>query len=363
MGIVNRTIKDLRDRRDNVLGGGINSIPSPFIRFRSEYVGIEKGVYTLITAGTKAGKTQITSYLFLFTPILYSYYNKDKVKVKIFYYPLEETPEKVTTRFISFLLFYLSDGKYRISPQQLRSTNNQVLDEEILKILESDQYRDILNHYEHCMEFSEIKNPTGIYKELIDYANRNGTSHYIDTSYDGIPGKKFTHYETNDDKEYRIVVLDHLSLLSEESGKSLKQSMDKMSEYFVLLRNRYKFNPVVVQQQAFNESNENIRNDRIRPTLTGCSDSKYPSRDADITLGLFSPYKFDLKEYLGYKVDILRDNLRFLEVLANRDGSSNGIIALEFLGDICNFTELPLPNTAQVEEVYNRYGAVRQTNN
>ena len=40
---------------------------------------------------------------------------------------------------------------------------------------------------------------------------------------------------------------------------------------------------------------------------------------ANIVLGLFSPFKFSLREYEGYDITKFRDNIRFLEVLVNRD--------------------------------------------
>ena len=58
------------------------------------------------------------------------------------------------------------------------------------------------------------------------------------------------------------------------------QAADKLSEYFVILRNRYKVSPVLVQQQAFaGEDNESMKLKRIRPSAYNLSDSKYPSRD------------------------------------------------------------------------------------
>ena len=90
----------------------------------------------------------------------------------------------------------------------------------------------------------------------------------------------FDHYEQDDPDEYRIIFYDHVSLTSTEKGLTLKQSIDKLSEYFVLLRNRYKFSPVVIQQQAFaGESLEAFKENKLRPTIANLADSKYPSRD------------------------------------------------------------------------------------
>ena len=82
MNLKSRVLNTIKERRERVLRGEINSIPSPFIRFREDFVGIEKGRYYMITSPTKVGKSQIASFLFLYTPILYSYYNRDKILIK-----------------------------------------------------------------------------------------------------------------------------------------------------------------------------------------------------------------------------------------------------------------------------------------
>ena len=46
-------LDNLKKRRQNVLNGGINCIPLPFDRFRSEIPGIEQGQYIVITANQK----------------------------------------------------------------------------------------------------------------------------------------------------------------------------------------------------------------------------------------------------------------------------------------------------------------------
>ena len=43
------------------------------------------------------------------------------------------------------------------------------------------------------------------------------------------------------------------------------------------------------------------------------------NKTCNILLGLFSPYKFEMKEYKGYNITRFKDNIRFLEVLVNRD--------------------------------------------
>ena len=58
-----RITKALEERRKKVLSGGVNCIPLPFKRFRSEWPGIEQGKYYLVS-GTLI-KSKYFAYLFV----------------------------------------------------------------------------------------------------------------------------------------------------------------------------------------------------------------------------------------------------------------------------------------------------------
>lgn len=366
MSIIDRTLEYFVRRREKLLNGGINSIPSPFIRFQNDFIGIEQGKYYCVTSSTKGAKTQFTSYMFLYTPILYAYEHPDQLRLKVFYYPLEESKENIVARFMSFLLF--TKAGIRIAPVDLESTNNsKILDSKVLDLLNSEEYRKILDFFEKTVVFSESSNPSGVWFECKKYALEHG---HVITKKQKIKGElgetreidSFDYYVPDDPDEYRIIFYDHISLINTENGMSLKQSIDKLSEYCVILRNKYNFTPVVIQQQAFaGESLDAFKEKKLRPTVANLSDSKYPSRDANVVLGLFSPAKHDLREYMGYDITKLKDNVRFLEVLVNRNGTMGGIIALYFDGAACYFKELPRPEEREaLEKVYTYIQSLKQ---
>lgn len=262
MSITNRVINYLKERRQKVLNGGINCIPSPFVRFRRDFVGVEQGKYYLVSGLAKSAKTQLTSYLFLYNSILYSYRNPDKLKLTIFYYPLEETAEAITLRFMSFLLYTLSHGKVRKSSMDLKSTNeNNVLDEECLNLLESEEYQKLLNYFEETVTFLPDRNPTGIYKTIKRYADNNGRTINktikIKNKETGVEEEQsvFDYYIPDNPNEYVLIIVDHVSLLESERGLDLRQTINKLSEYMILVRNRYNYTPVLIQQQSVNLHN------------------------------------------------------------------------------------------------------------
>ena len=75
---------------------------------------------------------------------------------------------------------------------------------------------------------------------------------------------------------------------------------------------------------------------------------------ADIVLGLFSPFRFGITEYFGYDITVLRDHIRFLEVIVNRNGEMGGLLPLWFDGAVCDFKELPKPeDKVKIADIYN----------
>lgn len=67
-----------------------------------------------------------------------------------------------------------------------------------------------------------------------------------------------------------------------------------------------------------------------------------------------NPYKMDAKESLGYDLNILKDNFRMIKIIKNRMGADNMSIGVWFNPSGGIFTELPLPNTIEMDNIYYR---------
>ena len=366
MSLREETIQALKDRRQRILDGGINTIPSPFVRFSQDFLGWEQSTYYVVSSFTKGGKSQLVSFL-LFEAMLYCYYNEKNtgVSMKVLYFPLEETPQRIMTRLSSWLLMKLKN--YRISPSDLRSSNNnRPLSQTTLDILESKEIVDILDYFESHIIFSTESNPTGIMKFCRQYAEEHGTTYTKPAKYKDEFGvmqetQTFSHYVPNNPNEYVMCLIDTINLIDTERGFTKKQAIDKLSEYCAkILRNNYGQSPIIIQQQSVeNENIENVKLNRNRPSVSGLGDSKYTARDANIVLGIFSPFKFGLDTYLadehgvGYDIRRMKDHFRTLEVLVNRDGMVGGIIGLFFDGATCTWSELPkASNINEMNQVY-----------
>jgi len=341
MSLFDRVFNEIENRRERILSGRINCIPWGLPRFEEFNPGIEKAKYYLLTASSKVGKTQISDFLFVYNAFRQIKENNLPIKLVIKYFSLEMSKEEKITQFLCYLIFVKSNMKLIISPTNLRSTR-KAIPQDILDFIKENQ--DYIDEFLACVEFIDnIRNPFGIYNFMRKYAQENGIQHKKTVDYGDGPIEVDDWYEENNTEEYVMCIVDHASLLTAENGSSLNQAInDLSSKYFIQLRNKYKQIPVLIQQQAASqESVDNMKANRLRPTLDGLGDSKLTQRDANVILGLFSPFRHHIPEYDGFDIKFFRDNIRFLEILGGREGGAGTICPLYFNGAVNYFKELP----------------------
>lgn len=164
----------------------------------------------------------ITNYLFVINTLMYCYYFPDKIKPKIFYFPLEEDKEAITLKIMAFVLNHITKGELVISPTDLLSTNEgKPLSEEILTLMNSEQFIKIMDLYENMVTFLDDTNRVGIYKVMYGYAKAHGEIHYkkmlmneVDDfgNTHKVEREVFDYYTPNNPDEYVICIIDHISL-------------------------------------------------------------------------------------------------------------------------------------------------------
>lgn len=366
MGLVTRVLENLKTRREKVLSGGLNCIPSPFRVFRRDFPGVEQGKMYLLSGASKSGKTQLANFLFLYNSVIYAYYHPTKLRLQIFYFPWEETKEKIIQRFMCYLLYILSNKQIRVSPMELSSVDaGHVVDNKILELLNSIEYRAVLDFFEEHVHFVDDSNPTAVYKTINKYALDAGTVYkknvLIENKETGVKQEKwvFDYYKPKDPDEYVLCIIDHISLCTLERGMSKKESMDKLIEYCIRMRNDFNYIPVVLQQQNSETlSLEAFKANKIAPTLNGLADTKDSGKACSIMLGITNPFSFSLPSYAGYDISLLKGYARFLEVVLAREGESNGVLAMYFDGAVNYFEPLPKPVDQQALSAY--YKLVQQ---
>lgn len=356
-------LQDLQRRRDRVINGLWNCIPLPFPRFRQLLPGFEQGKYIVVTANQKVGKSKLCDYLLVYSLIFFAMEHPE-FKAKILYFTLEMSPKEKYNEFLCHLLFRL-DGIV-ISPTELKSTDkDKPVDPHIFELLKSERYQAYIRKFEEMVEYIDTdRNPTGINKKCRAYAEGHG--HY---NYKTVKNKnKLTGeeeevrildptepYTPDDPEEYKIVIVDNASNISLEKGLDKRESIDKLSKHGITLRNQMQFIFVLIQHQAqAQEGIENQKLNRLKPSSDGLADCKTTTRDANLVIGLYSPFKYGIPDFEGYDIRKFRNYIRFMEVIEDRDyGSAGNICPLFFNGAVSTFNELPLPtDSAGLESVY-----------
>jgi len=336
---------------------GLNiGLPMGFDRLVDYVPDIQQGTYYLIGGETGTGKTAFADNCFLYNPYDWIKNNpKTKMKMKMIYWSFEIDKTVKMTKgickklytdyaIITDINFVLSRGKNRVS--------QEVYDKVILLRNYFEELEDVLEIFDGAI------NPTGINKFMINYAKKNGK--FVTKKYktdEGRKGEAFDYYIPNDPNLYTMIMVDHVSLSKKEQGMTTKETVDKLSEYMIPMRNNFGFSPVIVQQIGRgNTSSERMKMDKIEPQLSDFKDSGNTQQDANVILSLFSPRRHELENFRGFDIKQLKDRFRSLCVLKNRDGPSDIRVPLHFIGEVGQFTELPqLLNFQTNPQLYQKY--------
>lgn len=359
--------------------GYFNCIPFMGMERLEKYLpGIEQSTYYLIAAASGVGKSKLARYLFIHNPIMFLENNPDSdIQLDILYFSLEESKEKVILAEVSKYLY--TQHKLNLSIKQLSSVGryNVLSTEDLQKVQQSEEH--VNNFLKRVKIFDNVRNATGIYKTVRDFALTIGT--YYDKNDTpltpqevhnvkirvGESYKKVSYYKTHNPKHYVIVLIDHISLLQPETGETLWQSMNKMSSNYCLhIRDKFGFIPVVVQQLAADkeriEANFSKADlvQKLEPSLDGLGDNKTIARDVNIALGLFAPDRYKITEHNGYDITRFRDRYRSMNIMKSRDGIANKKLPLFFNGAVDFFKELP--KVDELEKMRLVYEHINQLN-
>lgn len=354
-----RRIEENRNREFNCL-----SFESLFPKFSEYLPGIMQKTYYLITANSKAGKTQITDDMFLYHPYNFIKKNPDSnIKIKIFYFSLEMDLESKITAGISKHIYETSNIVVPVNQILSMNRKNKLTDDVYQRILGAEKYFEELQNYLVISDAQQ--NPTGIYMQMYKYALDNGKIitkpikiKNPDTGEETIK-QVFDYYVPNRPDEYVIILTDHIGELTTESGKDIKGTMEKHSDYMRILRNMFGYIPVDVQQQAAaQESLDKFKAGKLEPSIEGLGETKLTARKANVILGLFSPAIHEIPKYRNYNIERLQDNYRNLSIIRQRNGISGVNVGLYFNGACNYFKELP----RGVEMNEDHYKAIEKLN-
>lgn len=338
--------------------------------------GVQKGNIYLIGGVTGSGKSALAADMFVNNPYddyirrTYSARVNNQplpIKLKIFVWSLEISPEILLTKLICRRLFLdhgiLTDINYILS----RGKNR--ISQEIYDLVRG--YAEYYEEFEDIVTIVGSDNPTGIRNTLLDYLDSNGEITKKTITIRNV--NKETGEVTESNREIRdrykpdhpnstvIVVVDHINILKSELKLNKKQTADKLMEYMIDLSNMYKITPVLVQQLNRNiEQTDRFKMSSIEPQISDFKETSDSTDAAHFILGMSYPQRWEIGSYRGYDLTRLGNRFRGLKLLKNRDGNADVLVGLKFLGEIGAFKELP-EGKLMTDQNYDDIQSIRKT--
>lgn len=288
---------------------------------------VQMGRYYLIGADSGVGKTTLVDRAFVLEPLMYCKQHNLPIRIDYFSFEIGKSIKRAVWagKFI-----YAKYGK-RLPVSYILSQGKQRLKPEHLPLLQG-VAQELEDAFKSINFIWESMTPTNIFKYLFRIATTRGKFHY-ETYFDSdeVEKKRITGYTPNNPAEPWIITIDHIALVDEEPGLSLKQNIDKLSNYLVFFRNIC--NCTVVPVQQFNSELGSIERQKykksaIAPQKSDFGDSKYTYRDADVVLGLLKPVQFDLTEFMGWDITQMGDYAVWVFLMKNRYGPTNKAFGL-----------------------------------
>lgn len=345
-------MNNFKKRIEDGLSGKFKGLANGFNRLNNYIYNTQRKTYTLIGGLSGSAKTTLVNYILLNN---IEDADKNNIPIDIFYYSYEIDEETTKANWLSVLIY--KKHKIIIPPEKIAGLGDNRLskpEQELVNLMLP--YLD--NIFNRINFRFESNNPTGIRNELYDYSKKVGNfihEEYID--HEGNKKQRLTGYKFNDPDRYVLVVMDHIALMKNERGFTLKENIDKYSEYCIFFRNICSFSFFNLQQ--FNQGLNSVDRSKhkgidLSPQQNDFKDSSNPYTDADIVLGLMNPWKMDMKECMGYDLEILKDYFRLIKVIKNRKGGDNKSLGVYFNAPAGSFHELPLVGTQELRDAYSR---------
>lgn len=343
--------------------------------------GVQKGKIIAVAGASKSGKSTFVDYAFVIQMYLDSLLNN--IPLEIIYYSFEIDRVSKEFDFATYFLFHdygienviLNEGvKYTLrenimttiplSSDYLRG-RLQDDDGNIIKVKDSIKQALITVYQNRIIPlFGEYSvsgklinqglikfitnqdNPTGIYKGLLNHANENGVfiKHPINHRLEG--------YVSNNKDLYTIVIVDHVRKVHLEQGFQMKQAVDKLSEYMVILRNlcNYTFVPIIhTNRNGLDTESLKYAKDELYPTSENLKDSGNIAEDCNYLFTIFSPNdeKYRLQTHFGLKIkdnnnNPIYPNMKTIHLVESRHCIYPQHFRTEMIGNLKTFKQLKI---------------------
>jgi hypothetical protein len=302
----------------------------------------------------------------MFPYYLYKFYKETGYKLRIFYFPLEDSKEKVYYSFIQHWLY--TEKGVQISTQELTSKGERELPDFIEDyLLEGDEY---FKEFEQVITVLDgYTEPKQIYDIMEEYAKSSGVVKTYDVDINGRIEKQKM-YESD---VHTFVLIDNMANIDQvESDKSDRDAMVTLAKKYIRERlcNFFKFTCVLLLQNDFATermqygSNGKAIMSKVEPSLASIGEAKTIARSMHIIITIFDPSRYEFLQYpqvseenadKAYDLSILGNKFRSIRIIKNNEGETGvriGVLMNPLTGD---FEELPKPDSDEMKIIYRRF--------
>lgn len=358
--VLETILRNKRIKKD----GGFIAPPFPFKRLADYYPVYDKGHAIGLLGGTGIGKSTLLRAMFPY--YLYKFYKETGYKLRIFYFPLEDSKEKVYYSFIQHWLY--TEKGVQISLQELTSKGERELPDFIEDyLLEGDEY---FQEFEKVITVLDgYTEPQQIYKIMENYALSSGVIKKYPVNINGAIEEQSV-YESD---THTFVLIDNMANIDQgDSDKSDRDAMVTLAKKYIRERlcNFFKFTCVLLLQNDFATermqygSNGKAIMSKVEPSLASIGEAKTIARSMHIIITIFDPSRYEFLQYpqvseenadKAYDLSILGNKFRSIRIIKNNEGETGvriGVLMNPLTGD---FEELPKPDSDEMKIIYRRF--------
>jgi len=353
----------------------ISKIPG-LVEMSKAINGIQQRRIYVVGAAPKTGKTTLTDSFFLIG--LYLEYLEHPFNLEFIYFSFEIPRIEKEFEIASFFLYYDYNMKYiklvnqtvdgrsviKLSSDYLMGRlfddDGEIIlvSKNITKVLKEVYVKRIIPLFgEYDKNGIQIKgglitfikdrdNPTGLHKYLMNHAAQNGTF-YKSRVYGN---NRLNSYVPNVPDKLTLVITDHVRKIMPERNFSLKQVVDKYSEYACDIRDwcNYSFVHVIHTNRSL-ASKDNLKffGDLVYPSSENIKETANLAEDANYVFTMFNPNdeKYNLKKHFGARIrddagNELYPSLRTIHLVESRHCRYPQHFRVSMEANIKNFKKL-----------------------
>lgn len=298
--------------------------------------GIQRKYIYTIGASSGIGKSSFTLDVFIYNLVK----NSNGIPIAILTYSFEMSKEVLQAKLASR---YIWDNFHEIVTYEDILSLTKPISNYHLELY--NKSREWLTKLTKIMTiYDKPLSPNGVYGTCKQWLKNFGEFTVIDEH-------REDYHELYPDM-YKVVITDHISLLSGPGSK--KEKIDLVADYMIYFRNKCGITKIFVQQLNRGISSVDRKTNGFE--LIGLEDFKDSSGTTDaseVVIALYSPYREKIARCCNYPIqNVLKDRFILIEVIKNRFGRSGVNIGSTFHGEINLFRELPLPDEIQDYEPY-----------